>query len=149
MLALGAGLALAAATMACSPTSTESTTSSTAATSSTEARTGSSVATGDASSYGSIAALHQAIVDGGFPCTLEYPGLKDDVTSNEVSICTIEDETAYLTIWNDPAQLRAFVASPDGATGTVAVGSDWTIAVTSADLAGRLASALDGTAPAP
>ena len=98
------------------------------------------------STYGTIADLHTAIVDGGFECTLEYPGLKDDVTANEVSICTIEDEPRYLTIWGDPADLTDFASSSDGSTGTVALGANWSISVTSADLAGRLAEALGGTA---
>jgi hypothetical protein len=144
---LVAGGALTVAAAACSPTSTESTTSTSAASSSTTAAAGSSAPAGGTSSYRTIAALHDAIVEAGFACTLEYPGLKDDVTSNEVSICTIEDETAYLTIWSDPAKLAEFTSSTDGATGTVAVGADWTISVTSADLAGRLATALEGTAP--
>lgn len=99
------------------------------------------------STYGSIAALQEAVVDGGFTCTLEYPGLRDDATANEVSICTIGDETAYLTIWGDPAKLIEFASSSDGSTGTVALGTDWSISVASADLAGRLAGALGGTAP--
>lgn len=143
---LAGSLTLAGA--ACSPTSTESTTSSTtAATSSTAGgSTGSTAPTGS-STYPTIAALHDAIVDGGFACTLEYPGLKDDVSSNEVSICTIEDEQAFLTIWADPADLADFAASSDGSTGTVALGANWSVSVTSEDLAGRLATALGGTAP--
>ena len=138
---LTGGLALAGA--ACSPTSTESTTSSTTA----APTTGGSSAPAGATSYQTIAGLHQAIVDAGFACTLEYPGLKDDTSQNEVSICTIEDEQAFLTIWADPANLADFTTSPDGATGTVAIGADWTISVTTSDLAGRLADALGGTAP--
>jgi len=139
VVALGLGVA------ACSPTSTEGTSSSTT-TSTAAATTGSSAPTGS-SSYATIADLHQAIVDGGFACTLEYPGLKDDVSSNEVSICTIEDEQAFLTIWADPADLSDFAASSDGSTGTVALGANWSISVTSTDLASRLADALGGTAP--
>jgi hypothetical protein len=137
---LAGGLALAGA--ACSPTSTESTTPSSQA-----PTTVGSSAPASATSYETIAGLHQAIVDGGFACTLEYPGLKDDTSQNEVSICTIEDEQAFLTIWADPANLADFTSSPDGATGTVAIGADWTISVTTSDLAGRLAEALGGTAP--
>ena len=134
--------ALVVAGAACSSDTTDATAASSSSTSA--APTG---VTETSSSYGTIAALHDAVVDGGFECTLEYPGLKDDVTSNEVSICTIEAETAYLTIWGDPANLAEFAASSDGSTGTVALGSDWTIAVTSADLASRLADELGGTAP--
>ena len=137
---LAGGLALAGA--ACSPTSTESTTPSDLV-----PTTVGSSAPASATSYDTIAGLHQAIVDGGFACTLEYPGLKDDTSQNEVSICTIEDEQAFLTIWADPASLADFTSSPDGATGTVAIGADWTISVTTSDLAGRLAEALGGTAP--
>jgi hypothetical protein len=141
---LAGSIALAGA--ACSPTSTESTSSSTTTSPTTTASTGSSAPSGS-STYATIAALHQAIVDGGFECTLEYPGLKDDVSNNEVSICTIEDEQAFLTIWADPANLAAFAASSDGSTGTVALGANWSISVTTPDLASRLATALDGTAP--
>jgi hypothetical protein len=143
---LAGGLTLAGA--ACSPTSTESTTSTSTTASSDPGPTtvGSSVDSA-ASSYETIAGLHQAIVDAGFACTLEYPGLKDDTSQNEVSICTIEDEQAFLTIWADPASLADFASSADGATGTVAIGADWTISVTTPELAGRLASALGGAAP--
>ena len=142
---LAGGLALAGA--ACSPTSTEVTTStsSTAATSTTGSSGTSAPA--EASTYASIAELHEAIVAAGFACTLEYPGLKDDVSNNEVSICTIDDEQAFLTVWADPADVDEFAESSDGSTGTVALGANWTISVTSADLAGRLAAGLGGTAP--
>lgn len=136
---------LAVVGVACTPTSTESTATSTTAAPSATTFGPSTPAGG--TTYGSIAGLHQAIVDGGFACTLEYPGLKDDVSNNEVSICTIADEQAFLTIWADPADLADFAASSDGSTGTVALGGDWSISVTSADLAGRLATALGGTAP--
>jgi hypothetical protein len=143
---VAASLAIAGA--ACSPTSTESTASSTTtASTATTAAPGGSTAPSGSSSYGTIAELHQAIVDGGFACTLEYPGLKDDASSNEVSICTIGDEQAFLTIWADPANLAAFASSSDGSTGTVALGANWSVSVTSADLAGQLAAALGGGAP--
>lgn len=143
-LVLAGAVALAGA--ACSPTSTESSTSSTTAAPSTTGSPGSTAAA-DASNYATIAELHDAIVRAGFACTLEYPGLKDDVSNNEVSICTIEDEQAFLTVWADPADLTDFAASTEGSTGTVAIGANWTISVTSADLAGRLAADLGGTAP--
>jgi hypothetical protein len=143
------GLLVSGAAAACSPTSTETTTTSTtsAPTTAASGTTGTSAPTAGGSTYASIDALHQGVVDGGFTCTLEYPGLHDDATDNEVSICTIEDETAYLTIWGDPANLAAFAASPDGSTGTVALGANWTITVSTPDLASRLASALGGSAP--
>lgn len=142
---IAGGLALAGA--ACSPTSTEGTSStSTTAATSTTGSSGTS-APAEESTYATIADLHEAIVGAGFACTLEYPGLKDDVSNNEVSICTIEDEQAFLTVWTDPADVEAFAESPDGSTGTVAVGTNWTISVTSADLATRLADGLGGTAP--
>ncbi len=101
------------------------------------------------SSYATIAELHDAVVAAGFACTLEYPGLRDDVTNNEVSICTIDGETAYLTVWGSADDLTAFAASPDGATGTVALGADWSIAVSTGALATRLAAGLGGSAPVP
>jgi hypothetical protein len=146
--ALAAAGALAVGAAACSPTSSESdTTSTTAATSTTAPTGGSTPASAGGSSYGSIAELHEAIVGADFACTLEYPGLEDDVSNSEVSICTIEGEQAFLTIWRDPADVADFVESPEGATGTVAIGGDWTISVSSEDLAGRLADALGGSAP--
>ena len=141
---VGAGLALAALALVAAACSSTGSTEAGASSSTSGAPTG---VTETGATYGSIASLQEAVVDGGFTCTLEYPGLRDDATDNEVSICTIEDETAYLTVWGDPAKLAEFAASSDGSTGTVALGADWSISVATEDLAGRLATALGGTAP--
>lgn len=141
---LGTGLAVAALVLGAAACSSNGTTGAGDPSSTSAAPTG---VTETGSTYGTIASLQEAIVDAGFTCTLEYPGLRDDATDNEVSICTIEDETAYLTVWGDPAKLSAFASSSDGSTGTVALGSDWSVSVASEDLAGRLATALGGTAP--
>lgn len=141
---LGVGLAAAALVLGASACSSDGTGGAGASSSTSAAPTG---VTETGSTYGSIASLQEAVVDGGFTCTLEYPGLRDDATDNEVSICTIEDETAYLTVWGDPAKLAEFASSSDGSTGTVALGADWSISVATEDLAGRLAETLGGTAP--
>jgi len=141
---VGAGLAFVALALVAAACSSTGSTDAGASSSTSAAPTG---VTETGSSYGSIVALQEAIVDGGFTCTLEYPGLRDDATDNEVSICTIGTEIAYLTIWGDPTRLTEFASSSDGSTGTVALGTDWSVSVTSEDLAGRLADALGGTAP--
>ena len=100
-----------------------------------------------ASAYATIADLDKALVAAGIPCTLEYAGLKDDVSRVELSICTIDAEQAYLRVWQDTTLLRKFLASPEGATGTVAVGANWTITVVSNATATKIARAIGGTAP--
>lgn len=100
-----------------------------------------------ASTYATIADLDKALIAKNIPCALEYAGLKDDVSKVELSICTIDGEQAYLRIWEDPKMLQQFVASPEGATGTVAVGANWTITVVSNATATKIGKAIGGTAP--
>jgi hypothetical protein len=101
------------------------------------------------SSYKSIAALAQALNDKSIECKLSYPGLKDDVTDAELSICTIDGQQAYLRVWTNTEFVDKFLVSPDGNTGLVAVGSNWTITLQSPATANRVAAALGGTAPGP
>lgn len=139
-VAAGVALALALPALGCSSTTATSPTGSTAA-----ATGGSSAAATTA--YATIADLQKALQDKSITCKLEYPGLKDDTSKQELSICVIDGEQAYLRIWLDPAGLTQFLASPDGQTGTVAAGSNWTITVASNPVATKIATALGGTAP--
>ena len=100
-----------------------------------------------ASTYATIDALDKALIAAGIPCTLEYAGLKDDVSKVELSICTIDSEQAYLRVWEDPKMLQQFVASVEGGTGTVAVGANWTITVVSNPTAAKIAKAIGGNVP--
>ncbi len=100
------------------------------------------------STYASIAELQKALEGKGITCKLEYPGLKDDTAQTELSICVIDGEQAFLKVWLKPEQIKEFLASPDGETGTVAVGANWTITVTSNAVADKVAKAIGGTAPA-
>lgn len=133
VVALGAG--------ACSSSST---TGGGAAT--TTAPASSTGATG--SSFRSIGELQQALTAKGITCNLEYEGLRDDTGEKELSICVIDGEQAYLTIWLQPGLVEQFVSSPDGQTGTVAVGANWTVVLTSPAAAAKVAAALGGTVPA-
>lgn len=97
--------------------------------------------------YPTIAALQGALEGKGITCTLEYPGLKDDTAQVELSICVIDGEQAYLKVWAKPDQIRQFLDSPDGQSGTVAVGANWTITVATNPVAAKVAAAIGGTAP--
>lgn len=108
--------------------------------------TAGTAAPGEAS-YASIAELQRALTAKGITCTLEYEGLKDDTGEKELSICVIDGEQAYLTIWLQPGLVEQFVASPDGQTGTVAVGRNWTVVVSTPGTAAKVAAALGGTVP--
>lgn len=99
------------------------------------------------STYASIASLRDALVAQGFTCDLAYAGLRDDVAEQEVSLCTIEGEQAFLYIWFDADALRAFVASPEARSGQVAAGRNWHIVVATRATATRLASAIGGEVP--
>ena len=96
------------------------------------------------STYADVASLAQALTDAGLPCTLEYEGLTDG--GKQLSLCTIEDEQATLSIWFEPGQLDAFLDSEDsGGIGATAVGGNWTVDVGSPATARRVADALGGT----
>lgn len=113
----------------------------------TSSNGGASTTTATASTYATIADLDKALIAKNIPCALEYAGLKDDVSKVELSICTIDGEQAYLRVWEDPKMLQQFVASAEGATGTVAVGANWTITVVSNATAAKIGKAIGGTAP--
>jgi hypothetical protein len=98
-------------------------------------------------SYATVEDMASTLNGRGIPCTLQYAGLKDDVSGTVVSICTIGDEQAYLKVWNDPAKVVAFLSSPDGRTGTVAVGPNWTATMATPAGAQKVATALGGTVP--
>ena len=99
------------------------------------------------SSYPDVGSLAAALTDAGLPCTLEYEGLTD--AGKQLSLCTIEDEQATLSIWFDPDQLDAFLASDDsGGIGATAVGANWTVDVGDVSTARRIADALGGTVKA-
>ena len=66
-----------------------------------------------------------------------------------LSLCTIEDEQATQSIWFDPDQLDAFLATDDsGGIGATAVGANWTVDVGDVSTARRIADALGGTVKA-
>jgi hypothetical protein len=121
--------------------------SSTAGTAAPGAGPTSSAPPAPSSSYASIADLAKALNDKGITCALSYPGIKDDVSQAELSICTIDNEQAYLRVWQGPELVTKFLAGPDGQTGTVAVGANWTISFGTPATASKVAAALGGTAP--
>ena len=75
-------------------------------------------------------------------------GLQNLSLARDLEICVIDGEQAFLKVWLKPEQIKEFLASPDGQTGTVAVGANWTITVTSNAVADKVAKAIGGTAPA-
>jgi hypothetical protein len=83
----------------------------------------------------------------GLPCTLQYPGLRDDLTAAELSICTVAGDQAYLRVWSRPEEVATFLASPEAQTGTVAVGANWTVSLTDRGTAQQVATALGGLVP--
>jgi hypothetical protein len=101
------------------------------------------------SAYNSVAALADTLTARGMACPLQYAGLRDDLTGAELSICTVAGDQAYLRVWNDPGTIAAFVASPQARTGTVAVGANWTVSVTSGTTAQQIAQTLGGSVPPP
>jgi hypothetical protein len=106
-------------------------------------------ASGGGTAYDSVAALADTLTAKGLTCPLQYAGLHDDLTGAELSICTVAGDQAYLRVWNDPASIASFVASPQAHTGTVAVGANWTVSVTAGTTAEKIAGALGGTVPSP
>jgi hypothetical protein len=98
------------------------------------------------SSYATIADLDKALNDKGVTCQLSYPGLKDDASQAELSICTIDNEQAFLRVWQSPDLVTKFMASPDGKSGTVAAGANWTISLETAATAKKVAAAIGGSA---
>lgn len=91
------------------------------------------------SSYDTLTALNGDLAAADIECELEYEGLQD--ADREISQCVIDGEQAVLNVWfND--DLRQAVIDESG--DTVAYGANWTIQVSSPEVAARLAEALDG-----
>lgn len=97
---------------------------------------------GERSTYGDVSELAAALTDGGLTCDLEYEGLEDG--DKQLSLCTLGDEQATLSIWRDTDQLDAFLATPASGPGATAVGANWTVDVTSAELAQQVADLAGG-----
>jgi len=97
--------------------------------------------------YASVADLAAKLTAEGLPCTLQYPGLRDDLTAAELSICTVAGDQAYLRVWSRPEEVATFLASPEAQTGTVAVGANWTVSLTDRGTAQQVATALGGLVP--
>ena len=93
-------------------------------------------------SYEDVGALAAALTEDGLPCQLEYEGLEDG--DKQLSLCTLGAEQATLSIWRDTAQLEGFLASPASGPGATAVGANWTVDVTSTELAAQVAEAAGG-----
>lgn len=90
--------------------------------------------------YDSVAEIAERLdgVSGG--CDLEYEGLEDG--ERELSICTLGDGLAELSVWKDPGAVDALVAA-GGASGLVR-GANWTVSLDDADLAADVAEATGG-----
>ena len=97
--------------------------------------------------YNSVADLARTLTDNGLTCVLQYPGLRDDMSDAELSICTVGSDQAYLRVWNRPEAIQSFLATPESQGGTVAVGPNWTISLTDPATAQRVAVALGGLVP--
>jgi hypothetical protein len=97
--------------------------------------------------YNSVADLADTLNGSGLPCTLQYPGLHDDMSNAELSICTIDGDQAYLRVWAEPDAIQSFLATPEAQGGTVAVGANWTVSVTDPATAQKVAAALGGMVP--
>lgn len=94
------------------------------------------------SSYDSVRAIAERLEAAGVGCALEYEGLRD--ADKELSICTIEGEQATLSIWFEPERLAAFRSTPLAGVGATAVGANWTVDVSTAEVAAQVADALGG-----
>jgi hypothetical protein len=111
-------------------------------TATTEAGGGDAVG-GDGSEFDDVAALRDELVANGIECELDYEGLADE--EREVSQCVIEGEQAVISIWYDPALRDEVVnAAADLPQAALATGANWTVEVTSADVAQTVADALGG-----
>lgn len=95
------------------------------------------------SSYDTVAAMAEDLTDAGLTCTLEYEGLRDD--QREVSLCTLQDELAELSVWSDPADAASTADRADEDGNPLAAGANWTVDVETVDTATAVAEALDGT----
>lgn len=94
------------------------------------------------SRYDDVAALAADLdgVAGG--CTLEYEGLVDD--QRELSVCTLGDEIAELSVWDDDAALDALVDAAEESGDPVVTGENWSVDVADTGLAAEVADATGG-----
>lgn len=97
----------------------------------------------EANQIATVADLALLLDDVAGGCALEYEGLVDD--QREVSICTLGDEIAELSVWEDTDALDAVVASAEGSGDPVVAGPNWTVDVTGTALAGDVAEATGGS----
>lgn len=95
-----------------------------------------------ASRYESVTDLADGLTEAGLTCTLEYEGLRDG--AREVSLCTVQDELAELSVWDDPASAASTAARADAEDDPLVAGENWTIDVQSAKTAAAVAEALGG-----
>lgn len=92
-----------------------------------------------------VAELADELTAAGMTCTLAYEGIRDESGLDRiVSICTIDDEQAYLYLWNKPAELQAFANDPGTAGSPVVVGGNWSISTGTQPTAARVATATGG-----
>jgi hypothetical protein len=99
------------------------------------------------SSIPTVAELARRLQAKGIACQLEYEGLRQD--DKTLSLCTIGEGQATLTIWDKPEVLQKFLAADVGAKGATAVGANWTVDVDSPATAKQVAEALGGTVKVP
>lgn len=135
-----AALAFAGALLAGCSSSSSSTGSSTAASSPPGSGANSPA---NLSSIATVADMAKQLEAKGIRCKLEYEGLKDN--DKTLSICTIDNSQATLTIWDKPEILQKFLAANVGAKGASAVGANWTVDVDTPATAQKVATALGGT----
>lgn len=95
-----------------------------------------------ASRYESVTDLAEDLTDAGLACTLEYEGLRDG--AREVSLCTVQDELAELSVWDDPADAASTAERAEADDDPLVAGENWTIDVQSAETAAAVAEALGG-----
>lgn len=95
-----------------------------------------------ASRYESVTNLAEDLTDAGLTCTLEYEGLRDG--AREVSLCTVQDELAELSVWDDPADAASTAERAEADDDPLVAGENWTIDVQSAETAAAVAEALGG-----
>ena len=76
------------------------------------------------------------------PCALERTGIG-------TGRCRISGETAELRVWPEDGSLQRFLTSDQARSGVVAAGANWTVTVTTPDLARRPAGMLGGQVATP
>lgn len=92
--------------------------------------------------YDDLASLAAELDDVEAGCTLEYEGLEDG--QRELSVCTMGDAIAELSVWTDADALSALVQSAEESGETIVFGPNWTIGIGDAAIAGQIADATGG-----